>query len=83
MACGDRFCVVFGAPGPSERSRSGNVVLFVNDAQTITIGLVLTVWRIGKKRKAMPGICGVASCYSFRVAELTEKEDRGVDCDLQ
>ena len=52
-------------------------MLYVSEDQAILIGLVLTIWRIGKKRKPMPGACLVEACYCFRVAELAPKEDRG------
>eukprot|EP00435_Cladocopium_sp_Y103_P055676 s553_g18.t1 len=50
-----------------EAIRTGNVVLFVDKNKQISIGLVLVVWRIGKKRKPAANPCPVQSCYCFRV----------------
>lgn len=55
--------------------RSGHVVLYVDEQQTICLGLVLTVWRIGKKRKPAPNPCPVNGCFCFRVVEATQQED--------
>ena len=54
--------------------RSGHIVLYVDEQQAICLGLVLTVWRIGKKRKPAPNPCPVNGCFCFRVVEATQKD---------
>lgn len=57
--------------------RSGNVVLFVPSSQSTSIeaGMILTVWRIGQKKKVAVAPCSVDACYAFRVVQLEPVKD--------
>ena len=55
------------------------MVLFVDsgckDGVNIKMGLVLSVWRIGKKHRLATEACAVDCCYAFRAIELAPVKD--------
>ena len=59
--------------------RSGNVVLFVSRKRTIDVGMVLTVWRVGQRKKVCVNPTSVEACYAFRVVELERVKDSKIE----
>lgn len=51
-------------------------MLFVDNNEQIGLGVVLVVWRIGKKRRPSAHSCPVQNCYCFRVVVAEQSEDR-------
>eukprot|EP00438_Fugacium_kawagutii_P001566 Skav235500 [mRNA] locus=scaffold3432:23399:30233:- [translate_table: standard] len=53
------------------REMSGNVVLYITPEHQISLGVVLVVWRVGKKKKPAANSCSVETC-KYSLPELVD-----------
>ena len=55
--------------------RSGNIAIIVRSDESMFLGLVLSVWKGGKKKTLCASACPLEGCHCFRAVQLTQVEE--------